>query len=440
MVKHPSGGGTIKPKSVSTKKVNKMAKSKASSHRGGSPFVKSLYNYKAPDPVSVLTSGGLSEWSTVGTGVTRGDTDTTSTGVTRGDTDTTSFWSDDEFDFGNEYCGSRSEQLRESCPSNRTPPLFCPRPSGEVLKLVPRSKPELPRSPSVDALAELLGHRDKKICLLPPNIPSSSSSSDESDIIVDILTSTVIQGGNKKMDTEDISVISTRLPVDGDVYNQSDSSDSELANASTSMPESGGTGVVQETVDVEANLLVKDVEPTKLQDDASNDSTSKSQIQHVYNIDHKSGENSLCQSPEDVDKNEFSTEKLDFQKNGSYEMSKEDVSANINKELSSLSPPGSSSVHISSVSEDTSGEIFSAVVHKNQVGVVVPYRESYTPSSLRGKNLRRKKLKLAHPTKVPASISFHLFSPEQYYESKSRSERLFDEFIEEEDVRKDLFD
>ena len=72
---------------------------------------------------------------------------------------------------------------------------------------------------------------------------------------------------------------------------------------------------------------------------------------------------------------------------------------------------------------------------------MVPYRErSYTPNSLSGKKLTRKKLKLAHPTKVPASSSFHIFSPEQYYKGKSKSERLFDEFLEEEDVCRDLFD
>jgi len=80
-------------------------------------------------------------------------------------------------------------------------------------------------------------------------------------------------------------------------------------------------------------------------------------------------------------------------------------------------------------SEDTSGEIFSAVVHRNQTAMVVKYSNSAARSS--AKEPIKKKFKLSSRNRAATQLS--IFSKEEYYRGKPASERMFDEFMEEEE-------
>ena len=101
----------------------------------------------------------------------------------------------------------------------------------------------------------------------------------------------------------------------------------------------------------------------------------------------------------------------------------EDITSLINAELSCLSPPTRNS-RSSGSSADTSGEIFSAVVHKTMVTMVVPY----TPTVRR---VVRKRFRLA--TRPANSTQLNIFSPAEYYKGKQASERMFDQVVEEEE-------
>ena len=102
----------------------------------------------------------------------------------------------------------------------------------------------------------------------------------------------------------------------------------------------------------------------------------------------------------------------------------EDITSLINAEISCLSPP-TRNIRSSGSSADTSGEIFSAVVHKNMVTMVVPY----TPTIRR---VGRKRFRLAPWPEYAPQLT--IFSPAEYYKGKQASERMFDQVMEEEDI------
>ena len=62
--------------------------------------------------------------------------------------------------------------------------------------------------------------------------------------------------------------------------------------------------------------------------------------------------------------------------------------------------------------------------------MVVPYLSR--PALCQGPRTRRKKFRLASTR--PAESKLRIFSPAEYYQDKPSSERMFDEFLEEEDT------
>ena len=121
----------------------------------------------------------------------------------------------------------------------------------------------------------------------------------------------------------------------------------------------------------------------------------------------------------------------------------ESLSLTIQAELSKLSPPHNRSRSRLS-STDTSGEIFSSVVHKTQVTMVVPF----SPVSrdrvgivgmdrdMVGLGRARKRFRLATRQTEPAMT---IFSPSEYYRGKQRSERKFDELVQRESEEEGVF-
>jgi len=104
----------------------------------------------------------------------------------------------------------------------------------------------------------------------------------------------------------------------------------------------------------------------------------------------------------------------------------------IESELSQISPDNSARTIRSRTalsSEDTSGEIFSAVVHRNQTAIVVNYPSIAARSS--AKEPIRKKFKLSSRNSAATQLS--IFSKREYYRGKPASERMFDELMEEEE-------
>jgi len=83
----------------------------------------------------------------------------------------------------------------------------------------------------------------------------------------------------------------------------------------------------------------------------------------------------------------------------------------------------------SSVSSvDTSGEIFSTVVHSKLVTRVVPYKTSVRKGTMSDV---KKKFRLAS-RKPLVSPRLSIYSPEEYYRGKRASEKLFDELVEQD--------
>ena len=82
----------------------------------------------------------------------------------------------------------------------------------------------------------------------------------------------------------------------------------------------------------------------------------------------------------------------------------------------------------SASSVDTSGELFSAVVHSKLVTRVVPYNSSVKKGSL---GVARKKFRLASRKPV-VSPPLSIFSPEEYYRGKRACEKPFDEMLEQD--------
>merc|ERR1719318_1918001 len=88
--------------------------------------------------------------------------------------------------------------------------------------------------------------------------------------------------------------------------------------------------------------------------------------------------------------------------------------------------PKRSSSSVSST--DTSGEIFSAVVHSKMVTRMVPYVRTPAKGTM---GIKRKRFVLASRLKV-ASPQLSHFSQKEYYKGDRASERLFDQITEEE--------
>merc|ERR1712142_449632 len=82
----------------------------------------------------------------------------------------------------------------------------------------------------------------------------------------------------------------------------------------------------------------------------------------------------------------------------------------------------------SASSIDTSGEIFSAVVHRRLVSRVIPYTNTVKQGA---KRIGRKKFKLASKRQT-VSPKLSLFSPEEYYKGARASEQMFDEIIDDD--------
>ena len=101
----------------------------------------------------------------------------------------------------------------------------------------------------------------------------------------------------------------------------------------------------------------------------------------------------------------------------------DDLSLTIQAELSHLSPP---SHRLSS--SDTSGEIFSAVVRRTQVTMVVPCPPlSRDRVDMMGR--ARKRFRLTTRQTDPAMT---IFSQAEYYRGKQSSKRKFDELVQGE--------
>ena len=108
----------------------------------------------------------------------------------------------------------------------------------------------------------------------------------------------------------------------------------------------------------------------------------------------------------------------------------ENLSLTIQAELSNLSPPTNRSSRSRLSSSDTSGEIFSSVVHRTQVTMVVPYREGMV--GMLGRDRKRFRL----PTRQPEP-AMTIFSQAEYYKGKQTSERMFDELVQGETVEEE---
>merc|ERR1719369_1535955 len=95
--------------------------------------------------------------------------------------------------------------------------------------------------------------------------------------------------------------------------------------------------------------------------------------------------------------------------------------------ISAVATPSKySTSSVSSV--DTSGEIFSAVVHSKLVTRVVPYNTSVRRGTMPD---GKKKFRLAS-RKPLVSPRLSIYSPEEYYRGKRASEKLFDEMLEQD--------
>ena len=113
----------------------------------------------------------------------------------------------------------------------------------------------------------------------------------------------------------------------------------------------------------------------------------------------------------------------------------ESLSLTIQAELSKLSPPHNRSRSRLS-STDTSGEIFSSVVHKTQVTMVVPFTPVSRDRDMVGLGRARKRFRLATRQTEPAKT---IFSPSEYYRGKQSSERKFDELVQGEVEEEGVF-
>ena len=102
----------------------------------------------------------------------------------------------------------------------------------------------------------------------------------------------------------------------------------------------------------------------------------------------------------------------------------DNLSLTIQAELSNLSPPNNRSRSRLS-SSDTSGEIFSSVVHRTQVTMVVPCPHvSRDRVGMLGR--ARKRFRLLPRQTEPAMT---IFSQAEYYSGRQSSERKFDELV-----------
>ena len=134
----------------------------------------------------------------------------------------------------------------------------------------------------------------------------------------------------------------------------------------------------------------------------------------------------LDEDEEDIEEEFDSSEKNDLADN---------LSLTIQAELSNLSPPTNRSRSRLS-SSDTSGEIFSSVVYKTQVTMVVPCppvsRDREGMVGMMGR--ARKRFRLPTRQTEPAMT---IFSQAEYYKGKQTSERMFDELVQGETVEEE---
>merc|ERR1719318_1751965 len=107
----------------------------------------------------------------------------------------------------------------------------------------------------------------------------------------------------------------------------------------------------------------------------------------------------------------------------------DDLSLTIQAELSHLSPPSHRTSRSRLSSSDTSGEIFSAVVRRTQVTMVVPCPPlSRDRVDMMGRARKRFRL-----TTRQTDPSMTIFSQAEYYRGKQSSERKFDELVQGEE-------
>ena len=106
----------------------------------------------------------------------------------------------------------------------------------------------------------------------------------------------------------------------------------------------------------------------------------------------------------------------------------DDLSLTFQAELSHLSPPSHRTSRSRLSSSDTSGEIFSAVVCRTQVTMVVPCPPlSRDRVDMMGR--ARKRFRLTTRQTDPAMT---IFSQAEYYRGKQSSKRKFDELVQGE--------
>jgi len=428
----------------------------------GSPIVKSVFQPKhlAAPRLHIGSKEKSSEWSTV-------SQETTAEASSGTD------YSEYDEEIIDDKTRAEPERLREA--AYHRPDDAYTIPSGQDKRLVSDT-----RSPAVASLGQLLGARTGRFKLLTPD--SDSSSSPDYDTTLQskgssVLTSTMMVGDTKEsrpvLGIKDISVIKTRPSLDPRMSVEprvggAGSGGAGQKQLLSSTPARMMTGLVEESLGVSSihssdaggSMLVPRVEREILT------------VERVEETDESEGEDlqqfsSPCPSPSTI----LSHAAVPV---ASVTLSSpQTLSRLIRSELASLSPPSSrdntstrespslatkgstilpakDSLHTiqsgsflakpngspklpkrstSSVSStDTSGEIFSAVVHSKMVTRMVPYVRTPAKGTM---GIKRKRFVLASRLKVASPPLSH-FSQKEYYKGDRASERLFDQITEEE--------
>jgi len=382
---------------------------------------------------------------------------------------------------------SRPEQLREASAADCS--FLSSRPAaGGVLNLTSGNKQRLRRSPAVDALDDLLGPSSKKVCLSPSNVSVASDNYTSSNS-EELFSSTMVQGGNsKKMKMVDLSVIEARESLDPRLSCQPVRKTKSPLSSSQARVTKDFNSINELDIDngnnVEIDLNENAKKKINYEVDVENDSNKVFQDEAIKQIHNEVNNSSNALKPEQfvggctdiipksmtmVSESGQSEEDINLAQS-QQQNDEADVIVSIGNDLIELS--GEKQIPLVEVSgdeknegsgltdakeasgkfstkfidevyrgtrfmnmcdfEDTNSEIFANNLEVHNP--VVPFKEiTYVPSSLRGKKITRK-LRITHPTRVPASNTFNIFTPREYYKGKPRSVRLFDEFIEEKDV------
>merc|ERR1712179_157310 len=346
----------------------------------------------------------------------------------------------------------------------------------------------LPRSPAVDCLKEVLAGKPKNYCLLAPS--SDSSSYEELDTTIQensVLTSTMIKKGKVQLKMKNISVIASRQSVDprlsGQPQQKQLSSTPVIKTSQSSPPicrvdpsgissihssDAGGSMLVpreeteesyddsklvtrvEETDESESydetTLTNQTASPYHLSPNPSlnQPSNSYSTVTGVFHANTREKSKDLtqfikaqlsCLSPSrnltSIARDDTSTAKIDSSKQvDNLVSSGSTLDMGMKKVIDSHTPEVTTTKNsTSSVSSaDTSGEIFSAVVHSKLVTRVVPYNTSVKKGAMSDV---KKKFRLAS-RKPLVSPRLSIYSPEEYYRGKRTSEKLFDEMLEQD--------